>query len=878
MKCSLISNSSMRRILLLLLVFSVFTTSGTAFPFFKRKKKAQSTQSVKKSAYERILSEGLTESVRGTFVSFHKTDGRILMELPKQSLGRDMLIGVTISSVSNPKMADLGFKNSNLVHVRFIEKDSAVVMQVVNTDLFVPKNRPSADLSARLNYDNLDFFSFPIKARNGVDGAVLFDASSFILKENRFFPVITKSVGSYSVSSSLKDNLTRVTKMKVFDQNASIGMDRHFIVSLSGKKGSPITNYPVTIGVNFTLALLPNELMTPRLSDTRVGMFLVNKDVLKEDGSVDKATFVKRWRIVPKDTAAYFAGNLCEPTKPIVYYVENTFPPLWKRAIKAGILWWNKAFERIGFKNVMQVADFPTDDPNFDPDDFKYSCIRYLPTDVENAMGPSWTDPRTGEVINATVLVYNDVVNTINNWRFVQTAQIDPLARATQMPDSITEETLEYIIAHEIGHTLGFMHNMAASAALPTDSLRSPSFTQKYGTTASIMDYARFNYVAQPTDHGVKLTPPCLGVYDFYAVEWAYRLFPNSKGFEDDAKQLRLLVEKHEGDPFYRYGLQQTGTRYDPSAIEEDLGDDPVKSSTYGMDNLRMILNHLDHWIADADDNNRKAELYNELLSQAIHYVRIVSANVPGVYLYHTSEKSGLPRYKVVPKAKQKESVQWLLKQARTFATLGNDTIEKKLPYGANKPFKILARDVQSLAMMSASKLAISYYLDSTSYSPIEYMEDVYQDVFGKTIAGKENLSVADLSMQRLYVDLLQDGIADMKQAPNVHNLHSDVLPENAFVANLLQRNVANDEHNGCCYLTGKQRGFSYDTGFLNFGNGYGEPEPLWGTTVNRTSEFQLAYAQKLLSLLGSVIPNVANPELKAHYMLLEKRLKKYLK
>ena len=157
-------------------------------------------------------------------------------------------------------------------------------------------------------------------------------------------------------------------------------------------------------------------------------------------------------------------------------------------------------------------------------------------------------------------------------------------------------------------------------------------------------------------------------------------------------------------------------------------------------------------------------------------------------------------------------------------------------------------------------------------------MEDVYQDVFGKTIAGKENLSVADLSMQRLYVDLLQDGVADMKQAPNVHNLHSDVLPENAFITNLLQRNVANDEHNECCYLTGKQRGFSYDTGFLNFGNGYGEPEPLWGTTVNRTSEFQLAYAQKLLSLLGSVIPNVANPELKAHYMLLEKRLKKYLK
>ena len=156
----------------------------------------------------------------------------------------------------------------------------------------------------------------------------------------------------------------------------------------------------------------------------------------------------------------------------------------------------------------MQVADFPTDNPDFDPDNFAYSCIRYLPTDVENAMGPSWTDPRTGEIINATVLVYNDVVNTIDNWRLVQTAQLDPAARAAQMPDSIVEQTLEYIIAHEVGHTLGFMHNMAASAAIPTDSLRSPTFTRKHGTTASIMDYARFNYVAQPSDRGVRLTPP----------------------------------------------------------------------------------------------------------------------------------------------------------------------------------------------------------------------------------------------------------------------------------------------------------------------------------------------------------------------------------
>lgn len=875
---SLLIHTTTRRLFSFSLLLLVLGSSASAFPLFKRKKNAQTTQTAKKSAYERALTEHTTESARGSFVSFHKTNGRLLMELPTASLGRDMLVGATISSVSNPKMGDLGFKNSNLVHVRFIEKDSSVVMQVVNTDLFVPKNSSSAALAARLNYDNLDFFSFPVKARSAGNASVLFDVSSFFLREDRFFPIIAKNVGSYSVNSSLKEDLSRVTSLKVFERNACVKMDRHYIISLSGKSGSPITNYPVTIGVNFTLALLPAQLMTPRLSDTRLGMFLINKDVLKEDGSVDKATFVKRWRLEPKDSAAYFAGQLSEPTKPIVYYVENTFPPLWKRAIKAGIQWWNTAFERIGFKNVMQVADFPTNDPNFDPDNFDYSCIRYLPTDVENAMGPSWTDPRTGEVINATVLVYNDVVNTINNWRLVQTAQIDPAARASQMPDSIVEQTLEYIIAHEVGHTLGFMHNMAASAAIPTDSLRSPSFTRVHGTTASIMDYARFNYVAQPSDRGVRLTPPRLGVYDFFAVEWAYRLFQGSKGYEDDAQHLRQLMDKHAGDPFYRYGLQQTNTRYDPSAIEEDLSNDPVKASDYGMANLKCILSHLDHWIGDEDGGKRKAELYNDILSQAMRYVRNVFANVPGIYLYQTSEQSGLPRYKVVPKVKQKESAQWLLRQARTFATLGNDTIESKLPFGANKPFKILARDVQSLAMMANAKLAVSYYLDSTSYSPLEYMEDVYQDVFGKTIAGNENLSVADLSMQRLYVDLLQSGVADMKQAPNVHNLQLAT----AHNLHSAWRGNAVDEAHLCsshaCFAAMSQQTADNDTHFLNFGNAYGEPEPLWGTMVNRTSEFQLLYAQKLYAMLKARIPSVASAELKAHYMLLEKRLKSYLK
>ena len=818
--------------------------SANAISFFKKKKQNKNTTAVvKKDAYERILTEEKTDSAKGPFISLYRTNEKLLVELPPSSIGRDMLIGATISSVSAPQFSELGTRAGSITHIRFVEKDSSIVMQAVNTEMLDALPTTNAKQAEEINYRNLDFFSFPIKARNKKTGGILFDASSFFLRESKYFPVITKVAGPYRVDADLRPEWIKVTELKAFENNACVKVERNYVTNMSGNSGNvAISNYPVSIGVQFTLTLLPEDKMIPRLSDTRVGYFLTPKSIVN-DSLIEHASFINRWRVEPKDPEAYFAGKLSDPVKPIVFYIDNNFPNDWKPAIKKAVTRWNKAFERIGFKNVMQAKDYPTDDPNFDPDNFKYSCIRYLPTATENAMGPSWIDPRTGEIITATVLVYNDIVNVINSWRFIQTAQLDPAARTLDMPDSIKLATLEYIVTHEVGHTLGLMHNMGASASIPTDSLRSASFTQKYGTTTSIMDYARFNYVAQPTDKGVSLTPPLLGVYDNYAIEWGYRVFPNAKSYRDDVQPLLDLVAKHANDPMYRYGLQQSRYRYDPTAIEEDLGDNAIKSSTYGLKNLEYILNHFDEWIPDGNDGTRKAKLYRQIVSQAYGYVRNVYALLGGIKLYQTTESSGLPRYQVISKEQQREAAMWLLKEAHQFGKRGITSIENRLPQINAHPYKTLASGIQEMALSATARLALSYYADSTSYSPLEYCDDTYNHVWAKTIAGDESLDEDDISMQKLYVERLRANINEIKQIGKVRSL----------------------------------RGENQDVAFLGFGTGYGEPETMWMETIDRTAEYVFYYAQKLQNLLEQRIKTTRDTTVKAQYELMYARVLRYM-
>lgn len=868
------------------------------FSFLHKKKKTEKKAEPKKTPYEKILTDRPIQTASGPLMKLHKSDGKLYLDIPKANLGKDLLIGATIASISNPSLGNVGFRNSNPVHFRFIQKDSTVVMDIVNTELLTTAE-PTKEMAASIkqNYKNLSFLSFPIKGWSKDSASVLIDASSFFLKDNRFFPVIEGSSSGIEVQEEQRDDLTHIKTLKSFKNNVSILVERSYKATISaGPASRTITNYPVTAGINFTILALPEKPMTPRLSDTRIGIFLTSKNVLHE-GRIEPATFARRWRVEPKDEAAFAAGQLVEPKKPIVYYVDPSFPPVWRKAIDVGVLRWNDAFEKIGFKNVVQVRDYPTDDPEFDPDNLEYTCIRFVPTGVENAMGPSWSDPRSGEIINGSTFIYRGVNSILANWRFIQTAQIDETVRTKKMPEAALQKSLEYVLAHEIGHTLGFMHNMGASFSYPVDSLRSKSFTDKYGTTPSIMDYARHNYVAQVGDPVTNLDPPPIGLYDYYAVEWAYKYFPELKGdFVAENKELCKLIEKHAHDLRYRYGLQQDNPILDPSSLTEDLGDDPIKAGDYGMKNLKFIISHLGEWIKDDESSERKGSLYREALSQAYRYVNNVQVNVAGIYLQQSSESSGIPRYRVVPRDKQRASAQWLLNQARDFSQMSNRELEAILPYAANRPFDLLVNNLQAMAINQTSRLALSAYLDSTSYTPAEYAEDVFNNVFEKTLAGKENLTDQEMRFQALYVKyiggnvesatrptamqvgLTQNSKADfeasLKGGLDAAPLTPEALRHQLLATNGHVQDASIKEATNLCG-TCVHGNTASQVGFLNFGKGYGEQADLWGNMVNRSAVVLFGYAVKTLELLEKSAKTAKNPEVRAHYQNLHTRLKK---
>ena len=711
------------------------------------------------------------------FVKFHKVSGKLYMELSDRAIGKRMLMASTVTAVSDPEVLPVGYKPTKPLYVRF-ERPDSLVINLCEITLLPDYDKTDSALSAAVRRTTLDTVleTFPLYCESPDGDAAVFDVTSFFGGGNEKLGPVKSGTSNYiSTKFSLRKASDLVTGVKVFEDNAAVTSSHTYTINsdvlglVSLKKDEPFT-----VTTTRTILMLPDDIMASRKADSRIGIFLTDRRLLRDGEEIDKYSVINRWRIEPSDTAAYLGGECVEPEEHIVFYIDDAFPSKWKDAAVRGVLRWNSAFEDIGFKDVIQVRDFPDDDPEFDPDNLKYSCIRYVPSTVANAMGPSWVDPVSGEIINASVIVYNDVVSLAGGWRFCQTAQLDPRARLAQMPQDLLEETIEYVLAHEVGHCLGFMHNMAASAAWPTDSLRSPSFTRANGTTASIMDYARFNYVAQPEDIGVSLDPPYLGPYDRFLVKYAYSFIP-----EDADSVVERWVDEKAGDPVYRYGRQQVKARYDPSAIEEDLGNDPVRSSEYGISNLKYIIAHNGEWADDATDPDGKLrrERYKLIVKQMGRYLSAVAANVGGIYLNQVkSGVSSLEPAVAVPAVVQKESLEWVLDNLLDMDWLSAEA--------ASCPRILAVDEADILDFNTASDLFSTW--ENVIISSYMARDDIFTLVdWLKTIDSviwRGDLTPDRMTIQKIYVNSLVSA-ASRKTSISKLSLLSDDLPSESLPA-----------------------------------------------------------------------------------------------
>ena len=847
--------------------------SGTAEAGTREKKKKKGkTEAVapKKSEYEMFREmEGL-KTVSGWFITLHRLGDKIFFEYPLKYMERDLLIASTPAATSEPLLVNVGYKASTPMHVRFEQEDSVIFLCERNSYMTYDEHLKNREDVIRDNFMDVKKQKMKIVTYNTERTAVVFDVTEFFTDKNaRLCPVKGYFMGLPLVGD-LKKNLSTIGKIKAFDDNISIEMRETYACAL--RRGQDLIGLgDITVNTVKSVLLLPEKKMKPRLSDPRIGIFLTGKQNISPEEGSKYYSFANRWRLEPRDMKKWERGELVEPKKPIVYYLDNAFPEAWRKPLKRGILRWNKAFEAIGFKNAVQVRDFPLDDSAFDPDNLKYSCVRYCPAGIENAMGPSWVDPVTGEIVNASVIIYNDVVRLAADWRFVQTAQVDDSVRSGRLSGKVLEETLEYLVAHEVGHTLGLMHNMKASHAIPVDSLRSVAFTQKYGTTPSIMDYARFNYVAQPGDKGVRLTPPDLGIYDYFLVKWSYQPLLDAGDEWDEQATLEGWVDEKAGDPRYRYGRQQIYSRYDPSAIEEDLGDDPMKAGEYGIKNLKYILSNLNKWIQDDETAEYRQVLYGQIVSQYSRYLQNAAYCIGGIYLNDAKDGTAAKRYTPVPKAKQKAAVAWVIGQLQNNEWLDNREVCSKFGLHSKASATLNSAVADLLTKIYMNVTLSSYLEEKNPYAMVEFFNDLYVGVWDAAIRNRK-LSHGDKVMQKAMVNMMGKSLtfiggnkigltaisAEVAYAPSIQEICLYGLDETGTIARYSKELTELEAREGKAYMAEQMR-------LSGFGYGYGWQSPVTCDAIDESTTYYYDSALKIKSLLERRIVTT-NPADKAHY------------
>ena len=714
--------------------------------------------------YTKFFKDKKVETARGKFVTLHKIDGSVYLELPTKYLGKELMMGAKITSTTDPDYLAVGSMNSAPIVFRFEKQDSVIVMKAPNSIVYRRDASPELQKALELNYRDQSVESFTPEVYKADSSAVVLKINSLVTESSPFFEIVPSQQGPFKITSSRNSNLTFVKGLKAFDTNASVRVEMNFSVNASLMGVLTVAkDMPLTAEVTYTILPVEASNAIPRFADARVGYQTTRKvsfpDYLDQSEPVYLA---HRWQLVPKDKKAYAKGQLTEPEKKIVFYLDSAFPASWQRPIREGVLRWNKAFEAAGFRNAIEVRDFPKNDKQFDPDNLEYSCIRYIPNSQETIAASNWADPRTGEIFSGNLTIYNNVEALLHKQRFIGTAAVDPQVRSSRLPQALFEESLSQLVTQEMGSVLGLLHNYAASASYTTDQLRSAKFTKELGLAPSILDGVTYNYLAQPSDKGVRLINDQLGVYDLFAIDWGYRYFDLKGDPAAEAKELLSRVDKRAREPYLRYAPEQ---RYavDPTVRTEDLGNDPIKTAELTMKNLAFIQSNLSKWITNDPDSRKKKSLYLAIVQGYYLQLKNAMSLVGGVVCQESRLSTSLPRYQVVPKAKQREAFQWLLRQAKDFQGKADRNFERKgfidVSY-YDQLLEFLVKDIYDLR----SRIIIASQVDSKTYSLGEYFDDLYQATFASTIAGKSPNHMERL-MQIAFIDKSIAGTVNPRNA-----------------------------------------------------------------------------------------------------------------
>lgn len=714
--------------------------------------------------YTKFFKDKKVETARGKFVTLHKIDGSVYLELPTKYLGKELMMGAKVTSTTDPDYLAVGSMNSAPIVFRFEKQDSVIVMKAPNSIVYRRDASPELQKALELNYRDQSVESFTPEVYKADSSAVVLKINSLVTESSPFFEIVPSQQGPFKITSSRNSSLTFVRGLKSFDSNASVRVEMNFSVNASLMGVLTVAkDMPLTAEVTYTILPVEASNAIPRFADARVGYQTTRKvsfpDYLDQSEPVYLA---HRWQLVPKDKKAYAKGQLTEPEKKIVFYLDSAFPASWQRPIREGVLRWNKAFEAAGFRNAIEVRDFPKNDKQFDPDNLEYSCIRYIPNSQETIASSNWTDPRTGEIFSGNLTIYNNVEALLHKQRFIGTAAVDPQVRSSRLPQALFEESLSQLVTQEMGSVLGLLRNYAASASYTTDQLRSAKFTKESGLAPSILDGVTYNYLAQPSDKGVRLINDQLGVYDLFAIDWGYRYFDLKGDPAAEAKELLSRVDKRAREPYLRYAPEQ---RYavDPTVRTEDLGNDPIKTAELTMKNLAFIQSNLSKWITNDPDTRKKKSLYLAIVQGYYLQLKNAMSLVGGVVCQESRLSTSLPRYQVVPKAKQREAFQWLLREAKDFQSKADRNFERKgfidVSY-YDQLLEFLVKDIYDLR----SRIIIASQVDSKTYSLGEYFDDLYQATFASTIAGKSPNHMERL-MQIAFIDKSIAGTVNPRNA-----------------------------------------------------------------------------------------------------------------